>query len=275
MTREDFIKEIGPMAKELSKEYNLLPSLICGVACHESNFGSSGLAEKSNNLFSIKGEYKGDSVTFRTWEVYNGQRVDVDAKFRKYPSYKESMEDFCKLIHNGVSWNKALYHSVIGVKDWKDVIVKFADTPYMTDPDYEGKLMNITEKYKLYEFNEESDKGSVQPENDETAETAPDTEPDTAPEEEQAQTPTETPETAQDEETEGIQYIEYPGRTFTLGSGGNYVRMIQERLNHGLAVDGVFGPITRSYVMVFQNEKKLHSIDGIVGPETWDSLFNK
>ena len=115
MTREDFIKEVAAPAQKLGKKHNILPSLIIGVACHESNFGQSQLAEKGNNLFAVKGTYNGKSVTLPTWEVIDGVRHDIDAAFRKYPSYLESIQDFCDLLVNGVSWNRKIYHSVLGV----------------------------------------------------------------------------------------------------------------------------------------------------------------
>ena len=115
MTRENFINDIAAAAKELGKKNNILPSLIMGVACHESNFGNSELAEKGNNLFGVKGTYEGQSVLLPTWEVIDGVRHDIQAAFRKYPSYRESIQDFCNLLVNGVSWNREIYHSVLGV----------------------------------------------------------------------------------------------------------------------------------------------------------------
>jgi Mannosyl-glycoprotein endo-beta-N-acetylglucosaminidase/Putative peptidoglycan binding domain len=300
MTREDFIKQIGPYAKELGKEYNILPSLIMGVACHESNFGDSQLAKEGNNLFGVKGAYNGESVTLPTWEVIDGVRKDIEDAFRKYPTYKESMEDFCKLIQNGVSWNHEIYHSVLGVKDWNEVIEKFAKTPYMTDPAYEEKLKGITSQYKLYEYNEEPTPEPV-PETVPTPEPVPneatpqpvDQVPDTPTEPEPVPTapetveptpepvptapdqaePTPAPETVPDQE-KGTMFVGYPGRRFSLGSKGNYVKMIQEQLGKNLKIDGYFGPITASYVYVYQNENELSIVDGIVGKETWNRLFN-
>ena len=58
------------------------------------------------------------------------------------------------------------------------------------------------------------------------------------------------------------------------GSRGAYVRSLQTMLNqHGanLAVDGVFGPLTRQAVINFQRANRL-IVDGIVGSQTWGSL---
>lgn len=58
-----------------------------------------------------------------------------------------------------------------------------------------------------------------------------------------------------------------------------YVKILQDALNkyykvNVVKVDGYFGPITESWVVKFQEEKKL-KIDGIVGPKTWGALLEE
>lgn len=66
----------------------------------ESGSGNSSLASEPNyNLFGIKGKYKDQGVTFQTLEQDNvGASFQITSEFRKYPSYKESLEDYAKLI---------------------------------------------------------------------------------------------------------------------------------------------------------------------------------
>lgn len=69
---------------------------------------------------------------------------------------------------------------------------------------------------------------------------------------------------------------QYPGHPFFFGSTGESVELIQARLNHfgeHLAVDGIFGPLTRAAVIRFQRAHGL-ATDGVVGPLTWGALFN-
>jgi hypothetical protein len=61
------------------------------------------------------------------------------------------------------------------------------------------------------------------------------------------------------------------------GSQGDAVRELQTLLNErgeALAVDGIFGPLTRGAVVRFQTAQAL-SPDGIVGPLTWGKLDEK
>ena len=113
----------------------------------------------------------------------------------------------------------------------------------MTDPNYFKKLYDITEQYHLYAYNEED--AAAKP----AAAAAPEPAPDTKAAEEDAQpdkaaiAPAQTPATTEEEEG-GMIYAEYPKTLFKLGSKGNYVKMIQEKIDHGLVVDGIFGSIT-------------------------------
>lgn len=62
--------------------------------------------------------------------------------------------------------------------------------------------------------------------------------------------------------------------TTQQGSTGPAVMALQRQLNaHGqnLTVDGDFGPATATAVRSFQNSKKI-GVDGVAGPETWNSL---
>ena len=64
--------------------------------------------------------------------------------------------------------------------------------------------------------------------------------------------------------------------TLRIGSTGAEVKELQELLNlagASLNVDGVFGNDTYNAVISFQAVHDL-TIDGIVGPKTWDALYS-
>jgi len=72
----------------------------------------------------------------------------------------------------------------------------------------------------------------------------------------------------------------YPGTLLRVGSRGESVRLMQRCLNlvaarhpsiARLNEDGVFGPLTQASVMTFQRIFGL-TVDGIVGPITWDRI---
>ncbi|MEK7528590.1 MAG: peptidoglycan-binding domain-containing protein [Patescibacteria group bacterium] len=45
-------------------------------------------------------------------------------------------------------------------------------------------------------------------------------------------------------------------------------------MGYSLVIDGYFGPKTQSAVIDFQKNNRLET-DGIVGPQTWNALFNR
>ena len=64
----------------------------------------------------------------------------------------------------------------------------------------------------------------------------------------------------------------YPGTPLQLGSKGNAVAMVQAIV--GAKPDGDFGPKTHNLVKFWQAQHKLKA-DGIVGPVTWQNMFDK
>jgi peptidoglycan hydrolase-like protein with peptidoglycan-binding domain len=63
--------------------------------------------------------------------------------------------------------------------------------------------------------------------------------------------------------------------TLRLGSKGKDVKYLQELLNYygyTVSVDGIFGKKTETAVKQFQKSRKL-TVDGIVGPKTWNALL--
>jgi flagellum-specific peptidoglycan hydrolase FlgJ len=157
----NFIREIAPYAQRIQEKYKILASLVIAQACLESNFGQSGLAQKAKNLFGIKGSYNGQSVTMRTHEYEKGKKVLIDAPFRKYPSWHESLEDLALLYHNGVSWDKNKYKPIIGETNYVMACKKVQECGYCTDPNYAAKLINIIEKYDLTKYDKVGNKKPV------------------------------------------------------------------------------------------------------------------
>jgi flagellum-specific peptidoglycan hydrolase FlgJ len=157
----DFIKAIAPHAQRIQEKYKILASLVIAQACLESNFGKSGLAQKGKNLFGIKGSYNGQSVTMRTHEYQRGKKIWIDASFRKYPSWYESLEDLAKLYINGVSWDRNKYKPIIGETNYVMACKKVQESGYCTDPNYASKLISIIEKYDLTRYDKVGNKKPV------------------------------------------------------------------------------------------------------------------
>ena len=147
--RKAFIKEIGPIAKEVDKSYDLLPSITIAQACLESNYVQSDLSKKYNNLFGVKSDNPNTSAVLTTKEYVKGKWIEVKARFQIYDSYEASIRAHARLFQNGTTWNKKQYQHVLASKDYKEQAHALVKDGYATDPDYADKLINLINQYHL------------------------------------------------------------------------------------------------------------------------------
>lgn len=140
------------------KSSGILASLTAAQAYIESNKGNSGLTQECNNLFGIKGEYNGQSGEYWTTEFYNGAKLRVRAKFRKYPSWAESIADHSSLFNR-----LSRYENLRGLRDYRLACIRVASDGYATAPDYSATLIKTIERFKLYEWDSEVTGDMVSP----------------------------------------------------------------------------------------------------------------
>lgn len=156
-TTDQFLKKIADDAQEIGQKEGIYASVMMAQAILESGSGNSLLSSEPNhNLFGIKGSYKGSSVTFNTLEQdSSGQSYQIRAQFRKYPSYKESLEDYADLIKIGLTGNPDFYKPTwkSETKDYKEA-TKYLEGRYATDRQYSQKLNAIIEAYDLTKYDE-------------------------------------------------------------------------------------------------------------------------
>ncbi|MDQ8271859.1 NlpC/P60 family protein [Enterococcus faecium] len=156
-TTDQFLKKIADDAQEIGQKEGIYASVMMAQAILESGSGNSLLSSEPNhNLFGIKGSYNGSSVTFNTLEQdSSGQSYQIRAQFRKYPSYKESLEDYADLIKNGLTGNPDFYKPTwkSETKDYKEA-TKYLEGRYATDRQYSQKLNAIIEAYDLTKYDE-------------------------------------------------------------------------------------------------------------------------
>ena len=148
-----FLSAIKQGAMDGAKE-GVLPSITAAQAILESGWGSSELAKApNNNLFGIKDseDWHGESVTVLTQEYVNGGYITVNAAFRKYASWNDSVVDHAKFF-TSTEWRKDNYRKVVNETDYRIAAQELKNAGYATDPNYPGKLIRLIEAYKLYEW---------------------------------------------------------------------------------------------------------------------------
>lgn len=231
-TAAQFLEKIKPYVIADMGASGILASLTAAQALIESKKGNSGLTEKANNLFGIKGKYNGQSVKMLTTEFVNHKYIKIYADFRKYPSWAESIAD-----HSAMFCRMSRYKNLVGETDWRKATENVKKDGYATDPDYTSTLQNAIKTYKLYEWDNEvlnarkADKGGSNP------------------------------------YLEPIISIKLNSR----GEGVKWLQWALNHHGYNIAVDGVAGNMTIGAVLDFQKKSGL-AVDGVAGEKTRKAL---
>ncbi|WP_368256099.1 glucosaminidase domain-containing protein [Enterococcus innesii] len=173
--QQAFIQQVGPMAQEVAGANDLYASVMIAQAILESGWGQSTLTTLANNMFGIKGSYNGQFVEMQTMEDDgNGNLYPIIAKFRKYPSLKESFQDNAHVLKTtSFSPGVFFYHGA-----WKSNTSSYRDATqclqgrYATDTSYASKLNNLIETYNLTQYDTSSGGGSNNNNNNNNSEQA-------------------------------------------------------------------------------------------------------
>ena len=155
MTRENkiaWINQLAPYARQLQEKYGVIASISIAQAILESDWNTSTLASKYNNLYGIKADAGQKSVVLPTQEFENGQWVTIQGRFAAYDSWQDSMKAHAKLLYHGTSWNSAQYQHVLAAKDYKAAAVALTQDGYATDPTYAKKLIDVIQEWHLSRF---------------------------------------------------------------------------------------------------------------------------
>lgn len=151
-TTEEFIASICEPAREIGQERGLYASVMIAQAILESGSGSSGLSKPpNNNLFGIKGSYQGQSAYMLTSEDDgSGGKYDIMSHFRRYPSVRESLQDYADLLTRDMgdfyapAW-KANAATYVQACD-------YLQGHYATDTSYSSKLQGLILSYDLEQY---------------------------------------------------------------------------------------------------------------------------
>ena len=154
-----FLRNIIPAAQNVARGKDIYTSVMIAQAALESGWGTSALSKAPNhNLFGVKGSYNGQSVNMQTLEDSGGQNYySIQANFRKYPSYQESLEDYADKIVNGITGAPLFYSGA-----WKSKTNSYQDATayltgrYATDTAYGSKLNRIIEQFGLTKYDTET-----------------------------------------------------------------------------------------------------------------------
>ena len=145
MTQREFIETVRGIASDV---YGVNPEAAAAHAANESAYGQSGLAKECRNLFGVKkgSSWTGPTVKLKTWEVVDGQRVEVYAEFRVYESWRHSVEDYADLAARLYPWAVQHRNHPLG---WLTGLFLLGPRRWATDPAAYQKIVAILELHHL------------------------------------------------------------------------------------------------------------------------------
>ncbi len=146
MTPAEFIMRLSKPAMESQIKSGVPACITIAQAALESGWGESGLAKSGNNLFGIKADsrWRGDTLTLNTKEFIKGQWVVIPAKWRKYSSWQESIDDHSRFLRQNPRYQTCFLCQT--PEAFARALVKAG---YATDPGYAEKLMTLVSQHKL------------------------------------------------------------------------------------------------------------------------------
>lgn len=147
--QQKFIDQIAKDARQIADQNDLYTSVLIAQTVIESDWGRSELAHVHHNLFGIKGTFRGMSTTLPTKENINGQELQINAAFRRYSTFKESLNDYAQVLNQPLYFlaHKSKCHHY---KQATEAIGRV----YATDPMYHQKLNQLIEKYDLTKYDQ-------------------------------------------------------------------------------------------------------------------------
>lgn len=152
MKKQEFIENVASLviAENEFRKNPLFNSVVIAQACLETGYGKSSLMIKANAIFGIKATkaWKGKVYNSKTKECYDGvTNVTIDACFRAYSSFADSISDYFDLICKNSRYKKAINSS-----SPEECIKAIKDGGYATDPKYVDSILKIIKSNKLEQY---------------------------------------------------------------------------------------------------------------------------
>ena len=152
-SQSEFIESLVPGALKSYEKYKVFPSLIIAQAIHESAWGKSGLATKGKNLFGIKADssWQGQKISMKTAEYSSNNKYYINAAFRKYNSFSDSIVDHGKFLSENSRYS---IHGVFTSRTSYEQAQALQRAGYATDPNYANKLISTIKTYNLTRYDD-------------------------------------------------------------------------------------------------------------------------
>jgi hypothetical protein len=147
---EAYISKYRLVAQLESFRSGIPASIILAQGILESSFGTSDLANRSNNHFGIK--WKGDPSVRYVYSFdddYDKYGKHIPSKFIKYGTVEESYHHHTDFLLKRPNYRVLFKYKANDFVNWAWGL---RDCGYSTDKDYAVQLIRLIRKYDLHEF---------------------------------------------------------------------------------------------------------------------------
>jgi len=149
----DYIARFNRAAVLSMDRIGVPASIVLAQGVLESAAGTSDLATEANNHFGIK---CGGNWTGKTYRKKDDDRDEdgniVESCFRSYGSVEESYVDHGQFLRDPRKSNRYGFLFNLDRTDYKGWAHGLQAAGYATSPDYADMLINLIERYQLYQY---------------------------------------------------------------------------------------------------------------------------
>jgi len=130
-------------------------SIILAQGILESSAGQSEVAKMANNHFGVKcgNDWRGKSF-YKKDDDYDADGNLKESCFRKYESVEESFLDHGQFLRDPKKHNRYGFLFNLDRTDYKGWARGLQSAGYATSPTYANQLIDLIERYKLYEYDQ-------------------------------------------------------------------------------------------------------------------------
>jgi cell wall-associated NlpC family hydrolase len=142
-SQQSFEKTAIPAAMKVQDETGIPWQAIVAVSANETGYGK---AVAGNNYFGIKGSNPKtgrNTGSVATWEVVNGQRVNINDTFMAFDDYVDSARGFASFLRDNSRYKPALNYLDKHPNDWRGFLRMVHDAGYATDPNWSDQVITI------------------------------------------------------------------------------------------------------------------------------------
>lgn len=149
----DYVSRFKDAAIREMETGGIPASIILAQGILESAAGTSDLAQNANNHFGIKcsGGWNGQTY-YKRDDDKDANGNSIESCFRSYNEVGESFHDHGEFLRDPKKYNRYGFLFNLDRTDYKSWSRGLQSAGYASSPTYSSQLINLIERYKLYEY---------------------------------------------------------------------------------------------------------------------------